>query len=301
MNCKHLIFAAAAAGVFLYGSTRVLADTAVLGSAQNFAVLGGSTVTNTGSTTIQGDVGLSPGTSITGQGPGSDQILLTGAYHIGDTPAITAKNDLTTAYNALASLARTATLTGQDLGGGRTLTPGVYFFASSAQLTGALTLDAQGANNAYWVFQIGSTLTTASGSSVLATNFGSNKGSDAGVFWQVGSSATLGTGTAFEGNILASASITLNTSATIENGRALAMTGAVTMDTNTISNVCLNNLDSQGRPGPGFSGGLVFENGKLVAVPLPSASLLGGCGLAVLLVGRFRRWVRRLRDQRMCS
>ena len=111
-------------------------------------------------------------------------------------------------------------MTGQNLGG-LTLTPGVYHFDSSAQLTGTLTLNAEGNNNAYWVFQIGSTLTTASGSSVTVTNFGSNGGSDDGVFWQVGSSATLGTATSFEGNILALASITLDTAATILNGRAL--------------------------------------------------------------------------------
>src|SRR5690606_2167893 len=141
-----------------------------------------------------------------------------------------------TAYNGLVGMAPTADLTGMDLGG-MTLTPGVYYFESSAQLTGLLTLDAQGNDNAYWVFQIGSTLTTASDSSVVTTNFGLNNGAGAGLYWQVGSSATLGTGTAFEGNILAMTSITLNNTATIDCGRALAMNGAVTMDTNTISSV----------------------------------------------------------------
>ena len=137
--------------------------------------------------------------------------------------------DTTTAYNDLAGQTCTSDLTGQDLGG-LTLVPGVYCFSSSAQLTGALTLDAEGDPNAVWVFQIGSTLTTASNSSVLLIN----GGQACNVFWQVGSSATLGTTTSFVGNILALTSITLNTGANV-SGRALARNGAVTLDTNTIS------------------------------------------------------------------
>ena len=141
-------------------------------------------------------------------------------------------------------------------------------------MTGTLQLDAQGLNNAYWVFQIGSTLTTASASSVVVINFGSNGGSDDGLFWQVGSSATLGTSTAFEGNILALASITLNTTATILNGRALAQTGAVTMDTNLISNFCP--IGGPGNGGPGYSGGLEFDSeGNIVPVS-PTSSLVSG-------------------------
>lgn len=138
-------------------------------------------------------------------------------------------------------------------------------FDTSAQLTGTLTLDAEGNDNAFWVFQIGSTLTTASASTVQVINFGSNGGSDIGVFWQVGSSATLDTSTSFEGNILALESITLNTTATILCGRALAQTGAVTLDTNTISNVCP--IDGPGNGGPGYSGGLEFDdNGDLAPI-----------------------------------
>jgi type VI secretion system secreted protein VgrG len=203
-----------------------------LGTAENFAVLGGSTVTNTGLSLIDGgDVGVSPGSAITGFGPGI--LLAPYTFHSDDAVAIQAQADLNTAYNTAAGLTPTQILSGQDLGG-LTLTPGVYLFTSTAQLTGKLTLDDQGNANAQFVFQIGSTLTTAANSSVVTINGGSVSGDH--VFWQVGSSATLGSNTAFEGHILALTSITLNTGASIVDGSALAHNGAVTLDSNIITN-----------------------------------------------------------------
>lgn len=224
-NCLHLA-ASAGLAALLCGASPASAQTAPsLGSAQSYAVLGGSTVTNTGASVVNGDLGVSPGAAITGFPPG----IVNGTQHAGDANALAAQNSVITAYNDLASQACTQDLTGQDLGG-KTLTSGVYCFSSSAQLTGTLTLNAQGNANAVFVFKIGSTLTTASGSSVVV----SNGGSPCNVFWQVGSSATLGTTTSLGGNILALTSITLNTGASV-TGRTLARNGAVTLDTNTVT------------------------------------------------------------------
>jgi type VI secretion system secreted protein VgrG len=201
------------------------ANADILGRADAFAVLGASTVTNTGSSVIWGDLGVYPGTAITGFPPG----IVHGTIHDGDAVAQRAQADALTGYNYLAGLARTGTLTGEDLGG-LTLDQGVYFFASSAQMTGQLTLDFQGLSNQMIVFQIGSTLTTASASSVLIINPGSNDQ----VYWQVGSSATLGTTTDFYGSVIADQSVTLNHGADVTCGRVIALNGAVTMDTNNI-------------------------------------------------------------------
>jgi hypothetical protein len=204
-----------------------------LGTANNFAVLAGSAVPNTGSTVINGgNVGVSPGSSVTGFPPG----IVNAPYsiHDGDSVALNAQNALTTAYNTAAGLPVTQTLTGQNLGG-LTLTPGVYSFASTAQLTGTLTLNDMGNPDAVFVFQIGTALTTASDSSIATIN-DPTAGAVSGisVFWQIGSSATLGTGTDFEGNILAKDSITAASGASVD-GRLLAETGSVTLNDNLIT------------------------------------------------------------------
>jgi len=196
-----------------------------LGSAQSFAVLGASTVTNTGSTIITGDLGASPGTAVTAFPPGT---VTGGTIHKGDATASAAQADAHSAYANLVGQPCGTNLTGKILGtspGAVTLAPGVYCFNTSAQLTGTLTLN----GNGVYVFKMGSTLTTASKSSVVLAN-----GATAGnVFWQVGSSATLGTDTAFEGSILANISDTVTTGASV-TGRVFALTGAVTLSGNRI-------------------------------------------------------------------
>ncbi|TLD68675.1 DUF3494 domain-containing protein [Phragmitibacter flavus] len=224
-------------------------QTVSLGTAENFAVLGATTVTNTGASVLNGDLGVSPGTALTGffavdGGPG----VVNGSIYSAGAEALQAQEDAEDAFDAIAAMAFTTDLTGQNLGG-LTLTPGVYHFDTSAQLTGNLTLDGVGE----YIFQIGSTLTTASNASITGIN-----GADASqFFFNVGSSATLGTGTQFAGTILALTSITLTTGADIDYGRAIALNGAVTMDTNFIN-----------------------------AVPEPSSALL--VGGALIYFGMFR-------------
>jgi len=208
----------------VYGGVAVWAQTS-LGTAQSFAALGGSTVTNTGPSVLTGNLGVSPGSAITGFPPGT----VTGTIHVANAVAAQAQIDVTTQYNALVGAACAADLSGQDLGG-LTLTPGVYCFSTSAQLTGTLTLNALGSAGSTFIFKTGSSLTTASGSAVVLIN----GGNPCGVMWQIGSSATVGTGTSFIGNLIALSSITLNTGSNI-TGRALARNGAVTLDTNNIT------------------------------------------------------------------
>ena len=280
------IFFVGAPAVILFSTTPVSAQ--FLGTAGDYGVLGSSTVTNTGGTVITGDLGVSPGSAITGfsaidGGPGS----YTGALNQANAASAQARADATTAYVNLAGQSFTANLTGLDLGG-MTLTPGVYFFSSSAQLTGTLTLDAQGNSDARFVFQIGSTLTTASNSMVNIINVSPSAdcGPDNGLFWQVGSSATIGTNSQFAGNILALTSITLNTGASIDDGRALALNGAVTLDNNRI-----DASDSDGGfcadSGGGGGGGLT---------PVPEASTYGLVGAGVLMFAAWRR-----RHHRLCG
>ncbi len=215
-----------AASVALAGSTASAAQAPVgLGTADNFAILAGSGITNTGPTTITGDVGTFPTPTETGFG----SVTLTGTNHAGDAVTQQAKADLVTAYDDAAGRGP-ATQVATDLAG-QTLAPGVYNSASGTfSNSGTLTLDGQGQTDPVFVFQTSSTLITGSDSSVNLIN-----GADAcNVYWQVGSSATLGTTSTFRGTILALTSITVTTGATIE-GRALARNGAVTLDTNTIT------------------------------------------------------------------
>ncbi|HUY81502.1 MAG TPA: ice-binding family protein [Acidobacteriaceae bacterium] len=192
----------------------------------NFSVLAGSTVTNTGPTTISGDVGVSPGSSVTGFPPG--QLTSGGTIHIADGAAALAQSTLANAYVDAAGRSGGTTEAG-DLAG-KTLTAGVYTSTSSLANTGDLTLDAQGNPNAVFIFQIGSTLTTGSGSHIILAH----NASACNVFWQVGSSATLGTNSVFKGNIMALTSITITTGVNLE-GRALARNGAVTLDSDNIT------------------------------------------------------------------
>ena len=209
----------AAALAALLAGTALAAASVNLGSARSFAVLSGTQVTNTGATTITGDVGLHPGKAVTGFAT----VTVHGAQHLGDAVALSAKNALVTAYNDAAG-ATPVNQVPTELGG-TTLKPGVYASATLG-LTGTLTLDGAG----LYIFQAGSTLITASNSAVALTN----GASACDVYWQVGSSATLGTTTSFKGTIMALTSIALQTGATLQ-GRALARNGEVTMDHNTIN------------------------------------------------------------------
>src|ERR1017187_6087002 len=205
-----------------------------LGSASTFTVLGASTVTSTGPTVINGNVGVSPGTAVTGFPPST---VVGGVLHVADGPAATAQSDLTAAYIDAAGRTVPAVVAG-DLGG-QTLTPGLYKSTSSLGITGVLTLNGQGNSNSVFIFQVGSALTTATSSQVVLIG----GAQAANIFWQVGSSATLGTYSIFNGTIMAQASVSIATGAAL-NGRALARTGAVTLDSNSAVN-----------PGPPVTGG----------------------------------------------
>jgi len=225
-NMRRIFLSFSLAGliVFFVPATAWAATLVPLGTAGNYAVLASATVTNTGPSWITGQVGLSPGTSVTGFPPGTS-----GLQDIANAAAILAKTDLTAAYNNAAGQTPFITLSG-DLAG-RTLVAGTY--RSTGGLTGTLVLDGGGVTTGVWIFQMPSTLVTASSSRVTLIN----GAQPCDVFWQVGSSATLGAATTFVGNILANTSITMITGATLL-GRALAgavaPSGAVTLDTNRI-------------------------------------------------------------------
>jgi ice-binding like protein/PEP-CTERM motif-containing protein len=231
---------------------------AQLGSAAMFGVLGATTVTNTGNTVIDGDLGVWPGSSITGFPPG----IVNGTIHDDDAVAMQAQLDALTAYNFFQGLSPSENLTGQDLGG-LELTPGVYAFDSSAQLTGELMINWEGLSNQTVVFQIGSTLTTASASMVVSVNPGQNDN----IYWNIGSSATLGTTTSFQGTVIADQSATLNTGASDTCGRVIALNGAVTLDDNFIDN---DNCPAGTTTTTGTTTG---------TVPEPSSIMLFGSGI----------------------
>jgi hypothetical protein len=266
------------ASLALAGSAGAAQPTVGLGTASGFAVLAGSTVTNTGPTVVNGDIGVSPGTAVTGFPPGTG----TGTIHSADGVAGQAQSDTTTAYNDAAGRSPAVTVSG-DLGG-LTLTPGVYKAGSSLGLTGDVTLDAQGNSNAVFIFQAGSTLTTASSSRVVLTN-----GADAcNVFWEIGSSATLGTSSSFKGTILALTSITLTTGVKVD-GRALARNGAVTMDSNTITNGNCASVPAGSTPGSDTPGnttpGSTTPGTTSPGTTSPGSATPAGDGTAIFTTG----------------
>lgn len=278
--------------VVLYGSSAGAAGPPAvgLGTADGFAVLAGSAVTNTGDSTVNGNVGVSPGTAVSGFPPGE----VNGTIHAADAVAAQAQTDLTTAYNDAAGRTGAVTVSG-DLGG-RMLTPGVYASASELGLTGTLTLDAQGDGAAVFIFQAGSTLTTAS-ASVVSLIGGA---SPCNVFWQVGSSATLGTGSNFTGTVLALTSITVTTGSRIV-GRMLARNGATTLDTDVITRpscpvatAATPGSDGGGTTTPGYDGGGTTtpgsdgggttrpgSDGGTTATTAPAAGTTGGPGTSI--------------------
>ncbi|MFZ0180435.1 MAG: ice-binding family protein [Candidatus Dormiibacterota bacterium] len=233
---RRAVFLACVLGVTI-GALPTVAMAAVtqprLLSAGNFTVMAASAITNTGATTITGNLAISPNkaSSVTGFPPG----VVTGAKDEDNAVAIKAQTDLVTTYNDAAHATPFKNMSGVNLGG-KTLTPGVYHFSSSAQLTGTLTLNGEGRSGSLFIFQIGSTLTTATRSRVALIG----RANSCNVFWQVTSSATLGTATSFQGNLIALTSITMVTGATIgvggglNGGRALARNGALTLDSNII-------------------------------------------------------------------
>ena len=234
--------------------------TVYLGLAAPFAILASETVTNTGPTVVTGDLGLHPGTEVTNFPPG----ILNGTLHIADTEALDGKNALITAYDDAAR--RTPeTATNYDTVGGLVLVPGVYKATSTMGLTGTLTLDAEGDPNAVWIFQVGSALTTASDSTVAFLN---GVGQSCNVFWQVTSSATIGTNTTFVGTILALTSIWVATGASID-GRALARNGEVTLDANEITKTDCAAVVPPPSPSPSAS---VAPSASPSASVAPSAS-----------------------------
>jgi hypothetical protein len=270
---KFLIGGVLAFIVMAYSPSRGLALPILGSDLGTFAVLGGSTVTNTGDTTVTGNLGVDPGTSITGFPPGS----VTGTIYSAGPVSGLAQSQLTRALTSLGSLGPGTTLSSANLTG-LTLSPGVYTVpAGTTNLAGTLTLNGNGNANARWVFEMPSTLITSSNAIVNVIDTGAG----ASLYWDVGSSATLGTDTSFEGNILASTSITLDNGASIGCGRALASSGAVTMDANNVSTGCTGSQVAALAGSNGLSGGE-----SVSTVDEPSAFFLFCVGLAGMVTFR---------------
>jgi hypothetical protein len=278
MNFKSPALRPLLALAAILGVPASLSAQSILLSAGNFALLGGSAISDAGATTISnGNVGLSPATSITGFPPATivnGSIIATGGV------TAQAQTDFTTAATGLAAMSSTENLSNVDLGTVAPLLPGVYTFNATAALTGTLVLNANGQNNAAWVFQIGTSFTSAPGSSVTFEHLGTNGGSDDGVFWDAGAAITIGSDNLFAGNLLAGSSVTID-AGSAEDGRALA-DDAVSLVNDTV--------DVLGGPGGGdLTGGLAFNgSGQVVdvgaAIPEPAAVLwlapLGALGFA---------------------
>jgi hypothetical protein len=270
-RARRLGVALAVGAAFAVMPAAALAAPVNLATVTSFAVLGGSAVTNTGPSVLNGDLGVAPGTSLVGFGLPA---VVNGATHNNDGVANQAKSDLTTAYNVAAGqpVAPANDLTGTNFGN-RTLTAGAYRSTSSAQLTGVLTLDAQGDPNAQFVFLIASALTSAPASSVVLIN----GASPCNVYWQVGSSATLDTTTAFQGNLMALTSISLNNGATVR-GRLLARNGQISLINNVINaSGCATGSDgstpgstgSDGQTPPGSRSTVATRRGTATLVRTP--------------------------------
>jgi hypothetical protein len=280
---RHVSLLTAVGFGLLCDASATFAQTAPsLGAAQSFAVLGGSTVTNTGPSVVNGDLGLSPGSSVTGfGGPGNGTV--TGTTHVADGVALNAQNAMTTAYNALFAQACNTTFGVPTNIGGSTLTPGVYCFASSAQITGDLTLNALGDPNAVFIFKTGiagaSTLTTAPGSRVLLIN----GAQPCNVFWAISSSATIDTTSTFVGNILAQASISVNNGAHLF-GRALAKAAVTLINDIVDATVCAGALP----PGPGPAPGACPTLPTITTIPsqvIPTLPVNGSVAVGFTISG----------------
>lgn len=272
MKALRTIGLAAFLAVFLAGPVLAAQPTVGLGAAGSYAVLGGSTITNTGPTTITGNLGLSPGTSYVSAG-----VTLNGTKNITNAAALSAQNALTTAYND--AKGRTpVTLVPAELGG-QALKAGVYSTDSGAfLLTGTLTLDGENNATAVFIFQVASTLTTASGSSVVLIN----GASPCNVFWQITSSATIGTNSHFQGTIMALSSITMTTGARLI-GRALARNAAVTLDTNVIdSSQCSGSSSTGSLPPTSTSGSQETGSGSSPSILLLLAGLAAGAAFVTI-------------------